>query len=58
MKGFDDPIEHSFDFNHKGVANLTLWVVPFNIAYGIDDKNKLHLPVGYLGQNIFAAHVR
>jgi 5-methylcytosine-specific restriction enzyme subunit McrC len=55
-EGFDVPIEHSFDFNHNGVADLTLWVVPFNIAHGVDDKNRLHLPEGCLVQHMFEAH--
>jgi 5-methylcytosine-specific restriction endonuclease McrBC regulatory subunit McrC len=47
-EGFDVPIEHSFDFNHNGIADLTLWVVLFNIEHGVDDKNRLHLPEEYL----------
>jgi 5-methylcytosine-specific restriction endonuclease McrBC regulatory subunit McrC len=52
-EGFDVPMEHIFDFNHNGEVDLTLWVVPFNIAHGVDDKNRLHLPEGCLVRGIF-----
>ncbi|MFT6991751.1 MAG: 5-methylcytosine-specific restriction enzyme subunit McrC [Paraglaciecola sp.] len=55
-EGFDVPIEHSFDFNHNGEANLTLWVVPFNIEHGVDDKNRLHLPADCLVQSMFESY--
>jgi len=52
-EGFDTPIEQGFDFNHDGVASLILWVVPFNIAHGVDEKNRLHLPAWCSVQSIF-----